>query len=71
MLNVKEMTFEEFIEFGEKKTGSKCDDAIKGLLKIIFDSLKSGAWTQDDLSGFIDAMKADMEKRRKVDVANE
>lgn len=43
MLNVKEMTFEEFIEFGEEKTGSKCDDAVKELLKIIFDNLKSGA----------------------------
>lgn len=27
MLNVKEMTFEEFIEFGEKETGHKVDAA--------------------------------------------
>lgn len=65
MLNVKEMNFEEFIEFGEKKTGSKCDDAIKGLLKIIFDSLKSGAWSQDDLSRFTDAMKKNLNQKGK------
>ncbi len=58
MLNVKEMTFEEFIEFGEEKTGSKCDDAVKELLKIIFDNLKSGAWSEDDLRNITDAMKA-------------
>ena len=57
MLNVKEMTFEEFIEFGEKKTGSRCDDAVKDLLKIIFDNLKSGFLSKDYLHGITDKMK--------------
>lgn len=66
MLNVKEMTFEEFIEFGEKKTGSKIDGQVKELVKIIFDNLKSGAWTEDDLHDVIHAMKA-IQKQRKTE----
>ena len=63
MLNVKEMTFEEFIEFGEKKTGSKIDGQVKELVKIMFDNLKSGAWSEDDLRDITDAMKAEMKQR--------
>lgn len=66
MLNVKEMTFEEFIEFGEKKTGYKIDGQVKAILQIVFDNLKSGAWSEDDLRDITNAMKSDMEKRRKV-----
>ena len=33
MLNVKEMTFEEFIEFGEKKAGSKIDGSSQRISK--------------------------------------
>lgn len=70
MLNVKEMTFEEFIEFGEKKTGSKIDGQVKELVKIVFDNLKSGAWSENDLRDITNAMKADMKQRRKADAAN-
>lgn len=70
MLNVKEMTFEEFIEFGEKETGHKVDGQVKAILQIMFDNLKSGAWSENDLSNITDAMKADMKQRRKVDAAN-
>lgn len=68
MLNVKEMTFEEFIEFGEKKTGSKIDGQVKELVKIMFDNLKSGTWSEDDLHDIIDAMKENLAQRgeRKV-----
>lgn len=58
MLNVKEMTFEEFIEFGEKKTGSKIDGQLKAILQIMFDNLKSGAWTEDDLRDITNTLKA-------------
>ncbi len=71
MLNVKEMTFEEFIEFGEKETGHKVDGQVKAILQIMFDNLKSGAWSEDDLRNVTNAMKADVEKRRKVAVSNE
>lgn len=63
MLNVKEMTFEEFIEFGEKKTGSKIDGQVKELVKIMFDNLKSGAWSEDDLRDIADAMKENLAQR--------
>lgn len=71
MLNVKEMTFEEFIEFGEKETGHKVDGQVKAILQIMFDNLKSGAWSEDDLRNVTNAMKADVEKRRKVAASNE
>lgn len=51
------MTFEEFIKFGEEKTGSKVDGELKAILRIVFDNLKSGAWTEDDLRRMTDAMK--------------
>lgn len=70
MLNVKEMTFEEFIEFGEKETGHKVEGQVKAILQIMFDNLKSGAWYENDLRNITDAMKADMKQRRKVDAAN-
>lgn len=70
MLNVKEMTFEEFIEFGEKETGHKVEGQVKAILQIMFDNLKSGAWSENDLRNITDAMKADMKQRRKVDAAN-
>lgn len=57
------MTFEEFIEFGEKKTGSKIDGQVKELVKIMFDNLKNGAWSEDDLRDITDAMKAEMKQR--------
>lgn len=63
MLNVKEMTFEEFIKFGEKKTGSKIDGQVKELVKIMFDNLKSGAWSEDDLRDITDAMKENLAQR--------
>lgn len=65
MLNVKEMTFEEFIEFGEKKTGSKIDGQVKELVKIMFDNLKSGAWTENDLRDITDAMKKNLDQKEK------
>lgn len=65
MLNVKEMTFEEFIEFGEMKTGSKIDSQVKELVKIMFDNLKSGAWSENDLRDITNAMKAEMNQRGK------
>lgn len=65
MLNVKEMTFEEFIEFGEKKTGSKIDGQVKELVKIMFDNLKSGAWTENDLRDITDAMKKNLNQKGK------
>lgn len=65
MLNVKEMTFEEFIEFGEKETGSKIDGQVKELVKIMFDNLKSGAWTENDLRDITNAMKAEMNQHGK------
>lgn len=63
MLNVKEMTFEEFIKFDEKKTGSKIDGQVKELAKIMFDNLKSGAWSEDDLRDITDAMKENLAQR--------
>ena len=65
MLNVREMTFEEFIEFAEKKTVSKIDSQVKELVKIIFDNLKSGAWSEDDLHDITDALKAEINQRGK------
>lgn len=65
MLNVKEMNFEEFIEFGEKKTGSKIDGQVKELVKIMFDNLKSGAWTENDLRDITDAMKKNLNQKGK------
>lgn len=57
MLNVKKMTFEEFIKFGEEKTGSKVDGKLKAILRIVFDNFKCGACTEDDLRRMTDAMK--------------
>lgn len=57
MLNVKNMTFEEFIEFGEKGIGQKIDDQLKAILSIVYENLKSGDWSQDDLRSMTDAMK--------------
>lgn len=57
MLNVKNMTFEEFIEFGEKGIGQKIDDQLKVILSIVYENLKSEAWSQDDLRSMTDAMK--------------
>lgn len=65
MLNVKEMNFEEFIEFGEKKTGSKIDGQVKAILQIMFDNLKSGAWSEDDLRDITDAMKKNLNQKGK------
>jgi len=59
------MTFEEFIEFGEKETGSKIDGQVKELIKIMFDNLKSGAWSEDDLNDFINIVETEQSKRRK------
>lgn len=59
------MTFEEFIEFGEKKTGSKIDGQVKELVKIMFDNLKSGAWTENDLRDITDAMKKNLDQKEK------
>lgn len=59
------MTFEEFIEFGEKKTGSKIDGQVKELVKIMFDNLKSGAWTENDLRDITDAMKKNLNQKGK------
>lgn len=57
MLNVKNMTFEEFNEFGEKKTGHKVDGQVKAILQIVFDNLKSGAWSENDLRRMTNAIK--------------
>lgn len=65
MLNVKEMNFEEFIEFGEKKTGHKVDGQVKAILQIMFDNLKSGAWSEDDLRDITDAMKKNLNQKGK------
>lgn len=55
MLNVKEMTFEEF---GEKKIGHKVDSQVKAICWIIFDNLKSGVWSENDLRNFTNKVKA-------------
>lgn len=57
------MTFEEFIEFGEKETGHKVDGQVKAILQIMFDNLKSGAWSEDDLRDITDAMKENLAQR--------
>lgn len=64
MLDISNMTFEEFIEFGEKKTGHKTDGQVKVLLSIIFDNLKSGAWTEEDLCRVSDAMKENLNSKK-------
>lgn len=69
MLNVKEMTFEEFIAKAEAETGQKCDDAIKGLIKIVFDNLKNDYWGEEDLRDIVNAIKETRAQRRK-DVIN-
>lgn len=51
------MTFEEFIKFGEEKTGSKVDGKLKAILWFIFDNFKSGVWTEADLRRMTDAIK--------------
>lgn len=65
MLNVKEMNFEGFIEFGEKETGHKVDGQVKAILQIMFDNLKSGAWSEDDLRNITDAMKKNLNQKGK------
>lgn len=57
------MNFEGFIEFGEKKTGHKVDGQVKAILQIMFDNLKSGAWSEDDLRDITDAMKKNLNQK--------
>lgn len=58
MIDVKNMTFEEFISFSEKKVG-KIDGQLKILIKIIYDNLKSGEWSETDLRQMTNKIKAD------------
>ena len=36
---------------------------VKELVKIMFDNLKSGAWSEDDLRDITDAMKENLAQR--------
>ena len=63
-MDVKEMTFEEFIAFGEKKTGQKVDSEVKAILQIMFDNLKSEVWSKDDLRRMTDTLKATLKQRK-------
>ncbi len=36
---------------------------VKELVKIMFDNLKSGAWSEDDLRDITDAMKENLVQR--------
>lgn len=58
MIDVKNMTFEEFISFSEKKVG-KIDGQLKILIKIIYDNLKSGEWSETDLRQMTNKIMAD------------
>lgn len=70
MINVENMSFEEFIAFGEKETGQKTDDQVKAILSILFDNLKSGVWDENDLRNITDAMESDMNMCRKASTVN-
>ncbi len=48
MLNIKEMTFEEFLEEGEKEIGHKAQGFVKYGVKIMFDNLKNDVWDIND-----------------------
>lgn len=63
-MDVKEMTFEEFIAFGEKKTGQKVGSEVKAILQIMFDNLKSEVWSKDDLRRMTDTLKATLKQRK-------
>lgn len=47
-MNIKEMTFEEFLEEGEKETGHKAQGIVKYGVKIMFDNLKNDIWDIND-----------------------
>ena len=38
---------------------------VKELVKIMFDNLKSGAWTENDLRDITDAMKKNLNQKGK------
>lgn len=65
MLNLEEMSFDDFIAFGEEQTGQKVDGPVKEVLRIMFDNLKSGEWSEDDLRNITNALKANRLQRNK------
>lgn len=64
-MNIKEMTFEEFISRAEKEIGQKIDGKVKDLVEIVFYNLKNDAWSMNDLKDMIGAVKSARELKKR------
>ncbi len=64
-MNVKEMTFEEFIEKAEKQIGQKIDGEVKDLTEFTFYSLKNDVLSTTDLKNIISAVKSNRELNKR------
>ena len=51
------------LNLAKRKQVQKLMGQVKELVKIMFDNLKSGAWSEDDLRDITDAMKENLAQR--------